>query len=131
MISPKFHDFLDVFCKHSLGTLPTRKKWDHKIELKERFKTKKAWVISMTLKEKKEILAFIKKNLAKGFIQPSHSLQMLAVFLIPKNDSGKQVITDYRHLNSGMISSNYPLLLISQLTDQLQRSDMFSKMDIQ
>ena len=55
---------------------------------------------------------------------------MSTVFLIPKKDGGKQVVTDYRHLNLGTIPSNYSLPLISQLMDQLQGSDMFSKMNI-
>src|SRR5947209_8593036 len=52
------------------------------------------------------------------------------MFLIPKKDGGKRVVTDYRHLNTGTVPSNYPLSLISQLMDQICGSDMFSKMDV-
>lgn len=98
-ITIEFHDFLDVFYKQSLKVLPIWKKWDHKIELKEGFKTRKARVMPMIPKEK-EISAFVKENLTKGFIWLSYSLQTSAVFLIPKKDRGKLVVTDYRHLNS-------------------------------
>lgn len=80
--------------------------------------------------EKKEISTFVQENLAKGFIWPSHSPQTSVIFLIPKKDGGKQVVTDYRHVNLGTIQSNYPLPLISQLMDQLHESNMFLKMDV-
>ena len=76
-IAIEFHDFLDVFYERPLGILPMHKKWDHKIKLKEEFKAKKAQVIPMTPKEKIGTLAFVKENLAKGFIQPSHSCRLL------------------------------------------------------
>jgi len=52
-------------------------------------------------------------NLEKGFIRPSHSSQTLAMFLILKKDGGKQIVTDYRHLNTVTVPSNYPFPLIS------------------
>src|SRR5947209_1725138 len=64
----EFHDFLDVFYECPLGTLPTHKKWDHKIKVKENFETKNAQIIPMALEKKAEILLFVKENLAKGFI---------------------------------------------------------------
>lgn len=70
----------------------------------------KAQVIPMKPDKKKQISAFIQENLAKGFICSSYSLQISVVFVIPKKDGGKQVITDYQHLNSRTIPSNYPLL---------------------
>src|SRR5438445_8674479 len=119
------------FCSHNpLGVLPTRKPWDHAIDLKPGFEPKKGRLIPLSHDEQKEINAFIDENLAKGFIRPSKSPQTSPVFFIPKKDGGKRMVTDYRYLNKGTVKNNYPLPLITQLVDCVKGCDMFSKMDL-
>ena len=42
MVLQKFHKWLKVFRKVELERMPTRKVWDHAIDLKEEFKASKA-----------------------------------------------------------------------------------------
>src|SRR5438445_13704435 len=110
--------------------MPLCKLWDHGIDLKLDFMPKKGHIILMSDKELKEISAFIKDQLAKGYICPSKSPQTSPVFFIPKKDGKKCMVTDYQYLNKGTIHNNYPLPLISQLIDKLKGSTMYTKMDL-
>ena len=49
---------------------------------------------------------------------------------MPKKDSKKHMIQDYRYLNKFTIKNNYPLPLIGQLVDKLQGIGLFMKMDL-
>src|SRR5947209_3430585 len=110
--------------------MPLRKPWDHGINLKPDFVPKKGRIIPMSDEELKEISAFVKDQLAKGYIHPSQSSQTSLVFFISKKDGKKWMVTDYRYLNKGTICNNYLLPLISQLIDKLKGSDMYTKMDL-
>src|SRR5947209_20183271 len=84
----------------------------------------------MSEEEPKEISAFVKDQLIKGYIYLSKSPQTSLVFFIPKKDGKKHMVTDYQYLNKGTICNNYPLSLISQLIDKLKGSTMYTKMDL-
>src|SRR5947209_5615966 len=84
----------------------------------------------MSDEELREISAFIKDQLAKGYIHPLKSPQTSLVFFIPKKDGKKHMVTDYWYLNKGIICNNYPLPLISQFIDKLKGSGMYTKMDL-
>ena len=53
--------------------MPTRKPWDHTIEIKERFKPRKGKVYPLSREEREEVHEFINKQLRKGYIRPSKS----------------------------------------------------------
>ena len=56
---------------------------------------------------------------------------MLPVFFVPKKDSKKRMVQDYRYLNSWTIKNNYPLPLILDLIDSIGKKKVFMKMDLQ
>src|SRR5437660_12588754 len=91
---------------------------------------KKGYIILMSDEELKEISAFIKDQLAKGYICPLKSLQTSPVFFIPKKDGKKHMVTNYWYLNKGIICNNYPLPPIFQLINKLKGSDMYTNMDL-
>ena len=65
----------------------------------------------------------------KGYIRPSKLPQTLLVFFVPKKDRKKRMVQDYQYLNSWTIKNNYPLLLISDLIDSIEKK-VFTKMDL-
>jgi len=67
--------------------------------------------------------------LRKGYIRPSKLPQTLLVFFVPKKDRKKRMVQDYQYLNSWTIKNNYPLLLISDLIDSIEKK-VFTKMDL-
>ena len=79
--------------------MPTRKVWDHVIEVKERFVPRKGKMYPLSREEREVVREFIKKQLRKGYIWLSKSPQMVLVFFIGKKDGKKQMVQDYRYLN--------------------------------
>ena len=66
--------------------MPVQKTWDHAIELKEGFISKKGKVYSLLREEREEVQAFIGDQLKKGYIQPSKLSQMSPVHFMAKKD---------------------------------------------
>ena len=79
--------------------MPTRKAWDHTIDIKEGFVPKKGKVYPLSRKEREEVRVFIREQLRKGYIQLSKSPQIVPVFFVGKKDGKKQMVQDYRYLN--------------------------------
>jgi len=55
MVPQKFHKWLKVFGKVESERMPTRKIWDHAIDLKEEFKASKARVYLLSRNEREEV----------------------------------------------------------------------------
>ena len=131
LIPPCYHSYLDIFSEKAASRFPLRKPWDHTINLKDSFKPKKGQLIPLSPEEQKEVSEFVNEQLAKGYIRPSKSKQTSPVFFVPKKDSRKRMVQDYRYLNEHTVQNDYPLPLISQLVDKLKGLQYFTKIDLQ
>jgi len=61
MVPKKFHPWIKIFGKKQSERMPTRKVWDHVIEVKERFVPRKRKVYLLSREEKEEVCEFIKE----------------------------------------------------------------------
>jgi len=77
--------------------MPTRKIWDHAIELKEGFVLRKGKVYLLSREEREEVREFIQEQLRKGYIRPSKSPQTAPVFFVGKKNGKKKIVQDYRY----------------------------------
>ena len=130
MVPRQFHKYLKVFEKKDSERMPMRKAWDHAIDLREGFVPKKGKIYPLSRVEREKVQEFVKDQLRKGYIRPSKSPQTLPVFFVPKKDGKKRMVQDYQYLNSWTIKNNYPLLLISDLIDSIEKKKVFTKMDL-
>ena len=130
MVPQKFHKWLKVFGKVESERMPTRKIWDHTIDLKEEFKASKARVYLLSRNEREEVQQFIQDHLQKGYIRPSKSSQTSPVFFVGKKDGGKHMVMNYRRLNKQTVKNNYLLPLITNLVDSMGNKKLFTKMDL-
>ena len=110
--------------------MPTRKIWDHAIELKKGFVLRKGKVYLLSREEREEVCKFIQEQLRKGYIRPLKSPQMAPVFFVGKEDGKKRMVQDYRYLNEWTIKNNYPLSLISDIVENIGTKKVFTKMDL-
>jgi len=84
----------------------------------------------LSREEREEVREFVKEQLRKGYIWPSKSPQTAPVFFVEKKDGKKQMVQDYRYLNEWTIKNNYPLLLISDVLENIGMKKLFTKMDL-
>ena len=130
MVPRKFLKWKKVFGKVELERMPTRKVWDHAIDLKETFKPRKGRIYSLSKNEREEVQNFVEDQLRKGYIRLSKSPQMSPVFFVGKKDGSKQMVIDYCNLNDQTIKNNYLLPLITNLIDNMGSEKVFTKMDL-
>jgi len=130
MVPKKFLKWRKVFEKVELERMPTRKIWDHAIDLKKMFKPQKERIYPLSKDEREKVQSFINNQLRKGYIRPSKSPQTSPVFFVGKKDRSKKMVMDYYSLNNQMVKNNYPLLLITDLIDNMGSKRVFTTMDL-
>ena len=92
MVPQRFHKYLKVFEKKDSERMPTRKVWDHAIDLREGFVPKKGKIYPLSRIEREEVQKFMKDQLRKGYIRPSKSPQTSPVFFVLKKDGKKRIV---------------------------------------
>ena len=130
LVLEKFQEWIKVFGKKQSERMPTRKLWDHAIEVKEGFVPKKRKVYPLSREEREEVREFVKEQLRKGYIRLSKSPQTALVFFVGKKDGKKRMIQDYRYLNEWTVKNNYPLPLILDVLENIGTKKVFMKMDL-
>jgi len=95
MVPKKFLKWRKVFGKVELERMPTRKIWDHAIDLKETFKLRKGKIYPLSKNEREEVQNFVEDQLRKGYIRPSKSPQTSPVFFVGKKNGSKRMVMDY------------------------------------
>jgi len=83
------------------------------------FKPRKGRIYPLSKNKREEVQKFVEDQLRKGYIRPSKSPQILPVFFVSKKDGGKRMVIDYHNLNNQIVKNNYPLLLITDLIDNI------------
>ena len=99
LVPEKFHKWIRVFGKKQSERMPTRKLWDHAIDVKKGFILRKGKAYPLLREEREEVREFVKEQLRKGYIQPLKSPQTVPVFFVGKKDGKKRMVQDYRYIN--------------------------------
>ncbi|GKA58171.1 putative reverse transcriptase domain-containing protein [Tanacetum coccineum] len=85
----------------------------------------------LALSEMKELSEQLQELSDKGFIILSpHHWGRLQILFVKKKDGSFQMCIDYRELNKLAVRNRYPLLRIDDFFDQLQGSNVYSKIDL-
>ncbi|GJU30323.1 putative reverse transcriptase domain-containing protein, partial [Tanacetum coccineum] len=80
--------------------------------------------------EMKELSDQLQELFDKGFIRPSSSPWGAPVLFVKKKDGSFRMCIDYRELKKLTVKNRYPLPRIDDLFDQLQGSNVYSKIDL-
>ena len=92
MVPEQFHKWIKVFSEKQSERMPTRKIWDHTIDMKKGFVLRKGKVYPLSRKEREEVYEFIQEQLRKEYIRSSKSPQTAPVFFIGKKDGKKRMV---------------------------------------
>ncbi|GKD63057.1 putative reverse transcriptase domain-containing protein [Tanacetum coccineum] len=126
---PIVRDFPKVFPEDFLGH-PLTRQVEFQIDLIPGAAPVARAPYRLATSEMKELSDQLKELSDKGFIRPS-SLPWGAPFLfVKKKDRSFRMCIDYRELNKLTIKNRYPLPRIDNLFDQLQGSNVCSKIDL-
>ena len=80
--------------------MSTKKVWDHTIDLKEIFKSKKERIYPLSKDKKEKVQKFVNNQLRKEYIRLLKFSQILPVFFMAKKDRSKRMVMDYYSLNN-------------------------------
>ena len=125
-----YQEFYEMFKEEAHEKLPEHQDWDHEIPIKEGKKPTYGPIYALSETELKALREYLDENLKKGFIRPSTSPAGYPILFVPKKDGKLQLCVDYRQLNAITVKNQYPLPLISELQDRIQRSQWFTALDI-
>ena len=92
LVLEKFYRWIKIFEKKQSEKMPTRKVWDHAIDVKKRFVLRKGKVYPLSREEREEVREFIKEQLRKGYIRLSKSSQTAPVFFVGKKNGKKRMV---------------------------------------
>jgi hypothetical protein len=129
-ISSTYRDFLDIFRKKKAETLPPHRPTDHAIDLEPDTKLPYRRIYSLSEVELKALKAYIKTNLASGFIQRSSSPAASPILFVKKKVGSLRLCVDYRALNHASVKNRYPLPLISEILEIVGKAKIFTKLDL-
>ncbi len=117
-VPSKYANFADIFSPKLTAELPEHTgSNDYAIELVDNRQPLYGPIYSFKPMELETLKAYIKNNLASGFIRPSKSLVKAPILFDKKPDGSLRLCMDYRGLNNLTIKNWYPLLLVRELLD--------------
>jgi hypothetical protein len=126
---PIVSEYPDVFPEELPGMPPDREV-EFCIELQPGTTPVARAPYRMAPAELRELKVQLEELLEKGFIRPSTSPWGAPVLFVRKKDGSLRLCIDYRELNKCTVPNRYPLPRIDDLFDQLQGSQVYSKIDL-
>ena len=131
-VPAKYSDFADVFSPDLASELPKHTGInDHAIELVDVCQQPPyGSIYSLRPVELETLKGYIETNLANGFIRLSKSPAEAPILFDRKSDGSLRLYVDYQGLNNLTIKNRYPLPLIGELLDRLERAKRFTQFDL-
>ncbi|GKD12383.1 hypothetical protein Tco_1196790 [Tanacetum coccineum] len=126
---PIVQDFPEVFPEDFPG-LPPARPVEFQIDLIPGAAPVARAPYRLASSEMKELLKQLQELSYKGFIRPSSSPWGAPVLFVKKKDGSFRMCIDYHELNKLTVKNRYPLPWIDDLFDQLQGSNIYSKIDL-
>ncbi|GJV47615.1 putative reverse transcriptase domain-containing protein [Tanacetum coccineum] len=126
---PIVQDFPEVFPKDLPG-LPRARPMEFQIDLILGAAPVARAPYRLASSEMKELSEQLQELSDKGFIRHSSSPWGAPVLFVKKKDGSFRMCIDYHELNKLTVKNRYPLPRINDLFDQLQGSNIYSKIDL-
>lgn len=105
--------------------LPSKRDCDHRIPLINPHQAVSTRLYRYLFHQKNEIEKQVQEMLSSEIIQNSNNPFASPVVLVRKADGSWRLYVDYRALNKNTVKEKFPLPLIDDLLDELQRQNSF------
>nr|XP_046235229.1 methionine-R-sulfoxide reductase B3 isoform X1 [Scatophagus argus] len=129
-VAPCYLDLKQVFSKAKATSLPPHRPYDCAIDLLPGTSPPRGRLYSLSGPERQAMEDYMGASLRAGIIRPSSSPTGAGFFFVGKKDKTLQPCIDYRRLNKIMVKNRYPLPLIASGFELLQRSKVFTSLDL-
>nr|GEV63859.1 putative reverse transcriptase domain-containing protein [Tanacetum cinerariifolium] len=126
---PVVKEFLDIF-PEDLPGLPPVRQVEFQIDLIPGAALVARTPYRLAPSEMQELSNHLQELTDRGFIRSSTSPWGAPVLFVKKKDGSFRMCVDYRELTKLTIKNRYPLPRIDDLFDQLQGSNVYSKIDL-
>nr|GEV44222.1 hypothetical protein [Tanacetum cinerariifolium] len=126
---PTVRDFSEVF-PEDLPGLPPTQQVEFQIDLVPGVAPVARAPYRLAPLELQELSTQLQELSDKGFIRPSSSPWGASVLFVKKKDGSFWMCIDYHKLNKLNVKNRYPLSRINDFFDQLERSRVYSKIDL-
>nr|GEV73282.1 hypothetical protein CTI12_AA187700 [Tanacetum cinerariifolium] len=123
-------EFKDVMPRELPKKLPPRREVDHTIKLETGSNPSAKAPYQIPPPELEELLKQLTELMDAGYIRPSKAFYGAPMLFQQKKDGSLRMRIDYRALYKVTIKNNYPILLITDLFDQLGKARYFPKLDL-
>jgi hypothetical protein len=111
-------------------SFPPPRKFSHSIPLISGYRTVNLRQYRYAPALKFEIEHQVQDMLQSGLIQQSNSPFSSPVLLVKKKDNSYRFCVDYRHLNAITVKGQFPVPVIDEFLDELQKASWFSCLDL-
>ena len=130
-VPDKYADFADVFSPDLAAELPKHIEINnHAIKLGDGQQLPYGPIYSLGQVELETLKAYIKINLANGFIRPSTSPAGASTLFDQKSNDLLRLYVNYQGLNNLTIKNRYPLPLIGESLDRLEKARRFTQLNL-
>ncbi|GKE50491.1 putative reverse transcriptase domain-containing protein, partial [Tanacetum coccineum] len=126
---PIIQDFSEVFLE-DFPRLPPTRQVEFQIDLVLSAAPASRPPYRLAPSKMQELSTQLQELFDKGFIRSSSSPWGASVVFVKKKDRSFRMCIDYRELNKLTVKNRYPLSRIHDLFDQLQGSNVYSKLDL-
>jgi hypothetical protein len=125
-----YQQWAHLTSKQRIEQLPSHTRFDHKIDLEEGKVAPWGPLYPLTEQELKGLREWLDRMVAEGKIQVSKSMAGAPILLVRKANGEFRLCVDYRGLNKVTLKNRYPIPLMSELKERLNRAKIFTKLDL-
>jgi len=131
LIPLKYAEFADVFKDKEIPQLSSHRPGiDHEIPLALSFKPFYGSIYNFSEAELRYFKKYIDRMLERSWIYSAESLFGSSILFIKQPDSSLHLSVNYQRLNTMTVKNRYPLLLISELIDQIKNAKYNMKLNL-
>ncbi|KAK4684360.1 hypothetical protein P7C73_g5823, partial [Tremellales sp. Uapishka_1] len=126
-----YHSDIDTFHpRQGIKILAPPRVYDAKVQLKPNTELKPSPLYDLRPTKVAALKDTLNRERMAGQIRPSNSPYGLSTFSVPRKDGRHRMVVDFCCLNAATVPDAYPLPLISEMTDQLSKSQIFTELDL-
>jgi hypothetical protein len=125
----KYREYEDIFSKERCKTVQDIAGVTHAIDLKERARPSYRPIYALSERELRILRDYLAEKETIDWIRHSKLPAGAPILFVPKPNGSLRLCVDYRALNKVTIKNRYPLPLISETIDRMQRAKIYIKLD--